>query len=109
MNNNNQNTNLPLVPQPPVRCYNPVQVMWTDVECEYLLNQRMARNDEFWGLTGGGRTRFWRSVAGKINECFRTRFTEEQCRNKWKNLKSDYQVNKFYIFCINLLYYFLIF
>jgi hypothetical protein len=101
---NNQNINLPpSVSQPPVQCYNPVQIMWTDVECEYLLNQRMARNDEYWGLTGGGRRRFWRSVARKINECFGTRFTGEQCKNKWKNLKSDYQVNIFYI---NLLYYF---
>jgi hypothetical protein len=101
---NNQNINP--TPQVPVRCYNPVHVMWTDVECEYLLNQRMARNDEYWGLTGGGRAQFWRNVARKINECFGTRFTGEQCKNKWKNLKSDYQVNIFYI---NLLYYFLIF
>ena len=78
--------------QPPVRCYNPVHVLWTDVECEYLLNNRMARNEEFWGLSPGRRIQFWRSVARRINECFGTRFTPEQVRNKWKNLRQDYIV-----------------
>jgi len=59
-------------PQPSVRCYNPVQVLWTDVECEYLLNQRMARNEEYWNLARGGRTRFWRTIARKINSIFGT-------------------------------------
>ena len=47
--NNNQ------IPQPPVRNYNPIRIMWTDVECEFLLNQRMARNQEFWELGSGVR------------------------------------------------------
>ena len=84
-------------PQPPVRCYNPVQVLWTDVECKYLLNQRMARNEEYWNSARGGRTRFWRSIARKINSIFGTRFTREQVSMKWKNLRQDHVVSIFYV------------
>jgi len=49
----------PIISQPPVRNYNPIQVLWTDVECEYLLNQRMARNEEYWSLGRGEQARFW--------------------------------------------------
>jgi hypothetical protein len=87
----------PIIPQLPVRNYNPVQVLWTDVECEYLLNQRMARNEEYWNLGRGGRTRFWRSIARKINEVFGTQFTGSQVNIKWKNLRRDYLVSIFYV------------
>jgi hypothetical protein len=71
----------PQAPQPPqprqprARNRNQVQVIWTDVQCEYLLNNRMARNDEYWNLGRGERRRFWRDVAKRINEVFRTRFS----------------------------------
>ena len=84
-------------PQPPVRCYNPVQVLWTDVECEYLLNQRMARNEEYWNSSRGERTRFWRTIARKINNIFGTQFTGEQVSMKWKNLRQDHIVSIFYV------------
>jgi hypothetical protein len=87
----------PIIPQPPVRNYNPIRVLWTDVECEYLLNQRMARNDEFWSLSRRGQARFWRSIARKINNVFGTRFTRNQVKIKWKNLRQDYLVSIFYI------------
>jgi len=82
----------PIIPQPPVRNYNPVQVLWTDVECEYLLNQRMYRNQEYWNLGRGRRTRFWRSIARKINAIFGTQFSGHQVQTKWKNLRQDYLV-----------------
>ena len=85
----------PVIPQPPVRNYNPVQVLWTDVECEYLLNQRMGRNEEYWSLSKVGRRRFWRGVARKINEIFRTHFTGNQVNMKWKNLRQDHLVSIF--------------
>ena len=85
----------PVIPQPPVRNYNLVQVLWTDVQCEYLLNQRMGRNEEYWGLGKGGRRRFWRDIAGKINEVFGTHFTRNQVNMKWKNLKQDHLVSIF--------------
>jgi hypothetical protein len=82
----------PVIPQPRVQNYNPVQVLWTDIECEYLLNQRMFRNQEYWDLDRGGQTRFWRNIARKINEIFGTHFTGQQVQTKWKNLKQDYLV-----------------
>ena len=45
-------------PQPLVHCYNPVQVLWTDIECKYLLNYRMVKNDEFWNLSKRGKEDF---------------------------------------------------
>jgi hypothetical protein len=38
------------IPQPPVVNNNPPGVLWTDEEAEYLIDQRMSRNEEFWGL-----------------------------------------------------------
>jgi hypothetical protein len=85
------------VPQPPVVNYNPVRVLWTDEETEYLLDQRMYRNDEFWSLNSAGQVEFWGSIAAKINECFGTRFTEVQVKTKWKNLVQEHRVNIFYV------------
>ncbi len=84
-------------PQPPVRCYNSVQVLWTDVEYEYLLNQRIARNEEYWNSARRERTRFWRTIARKINSIFGTQFTGEQVSMKWKNLRQDHIVSIFYV------------
>ena len=76
--------------QPRARNHNIVQVLWKNVQCEYLLNNRMARNNEYWNLGRGGRRRFWRGVARRINEVFGTRFSTQQVNTKWKNLRQDY-------------------
>jgi hypothetical protein len=55
------------ISQPPVVNYNQVRTLWTEEQCFYLLDQRMYRNDEFWNLRAGGKRRFWRDVANKIN------------------------------------------
>jgi hypothetical protein len=88
--------------QPRVHCYNPVRVTWTDVECEFLLDQRITRNDEYWRLGSGGRGHFWRGVARKINRCFGTRFAGEQASAKWKNLRNAHVVSIFM-----LIYYYI--
>ena len=85
--------NNPIIPQPPVQNYNPVHVLWTDIQCEYLITSRMERNEEFWDLGWGGKARFWRGIAGEINEIFGTEFTGEQVKKKWENLTNDYEVN----------------
>jgi len=84
-------------PQPLVRCYNPVQVLWTDEECEYLLNYRMAKNDKFWNLNRREQRRFWRKLARKINDVFGTQFSGDQVKTKWKNLRQDHIVSIFYV------------
>jgi hypothetical protein len=95
--------------QPPVRNYNPVRVMWTDEQCEYLLDQRMYRNSEYWNLGSEGRERFWRNVAYKINRCFGTRFTGDKVSAKWKNLRNAHIVSIFMIINILLLYIYVLF
>lgn len=81
------------IPQPPVTNYNQVRTLWTEEQCFYLLDQRMYRNEEFWNLRAGGKRRFWRDIANKINSCFGTRFTWVQVEQKWKNLKQSYLVS----------------
>lgn len=82
--------------QPHVTNYNRIIIIWTDEETEYLIDQRMSRNDEFWGLSRNERDEFWQSIAARINECFGTTFTSLQAKTKWKNLVRDHLVSKFY-------------
>lgn len=83
-------------PQPPVTNYNRTRVLWTQEQCEYLIDQRITRNIEFWSLGQGNQRPFWISIAEKINECFGTRFTSYQVASKWKNLKKAHEVSIFY-------------
>jgi hypothetical protein len=76
--------------------YNRIITIWTDEETEYLIDQRMSRNDEFWDLNRNERDEFWQSIAAKINEIFGTTFTSLQVKTKWKNLVRDHLVSKFY-------------
>lgn len=102
-NNNNNNNIVPAVPQPRPVNQNRIQTLWTDEQCLYLLNQRMAKNDEYWALNSRNRKGYWRSIALEINECFGTRFTYGQVKQKWKNLLRDYLVSQ-YILLIDILY-----
>ena len=86
------------IPQPRTKNYNQVRMLWTDEQCEYLIDQRMRRNDEYWSLASRNRAEFWQSISGKINECFGTRFNEIQMKTKWKNLLREHLVG---IFCVN--------
>jgi len=87
----NNNTNQPLAVN-----NNIVQVIWNDIQCEYLINQRISRNNEFWSLGRGGKALFWNEIKNQINEIFGTNFTDEQVKKKWNNLKNDYMVSIFY-------------
>lgn len=49
--------------QPCIVNYNQVRVLWTDEECEYLIDQRTSRNDEYWNLASRSRMMFWNSIA----------------------------------------------
>jgi hypothetical protein len=79
-------------PQRQRQPYNQIRVLWTDEQCEYLLNQRMYRNEEFWSLASRNRMAFWDSISEKINDCFGTDFNWTQIKNKWKNLLREYLV-----------------
>jgi hypothetical protein len=96
MNNQPQPQPQPL-PQPLPQPENQIRVLWTDEQCEYLLNQRMYRNEEYWSLSSKNRMAFWASIAEKINDCFGTEFSSLQIKNKWKNLLRDHLVSIFYV------------
>ena len=85
-------------PQPQPQPHNQIRVLWTDEQCEYLLDQRMYRNVEFWNLSHNNRNEFWSSIAEKINDCFGTNFDWRQVKTKWKNLLQDYLVS----LCLNI-------
>ncbi len=93
MNVNNQL----MIPQSQMVNYNQVRTLWTDEQYEYLIDQRISRNDEFWSLSNRECTPFWGSITNKINECFGTGFTEHQVKTKWKNLLREYLVRLFKI------------
>ena len=76
---------------------NNVRIEWTDIQCEYLIDQRISRNIEFWNLSSRRQMCFWNSVTANINECFLTTFSAIQVRTKWNNLLSDHRVSIFYV------------
>ncbi|RIA88299.1 hypothetical protein C1645_826559 [Glomus cerebriforme] len=82
------------IPQSRTINYNQVRVLWTDEKCLYLLNQRMARNDEYWKLDYRNKMEYWRSITVKINNCFETRFMALQTKQKWKNLLREYLIGR---------------
>lgn len=90
--------------QPRAQNYNEVRVLWTDEETEYLIDQRMYRNEEFWGLSSTDHMKFWESIRTKINECFGTKFTAVQIKIKWKNLVKEHTVSIKFIIKIYTLY-----
>ena len=91
------------IPQLPAVSNNKVRILWTDEQTEYLIDQRMCRNEEYWDLCRADLRDFWQSVADEINECFGTTFTHGQVRIKWKNLVKEHVVSIFYI--ENIYYY----
>lgn len=87
---------------------NEIRILWTDIQTEYLIDQRIARNQEFWGLPLRRQLCFWSSVAANINECFLTQFTARQVRMRWNNITSEYRVSTFILIIIKLLNYYYI-
>ncbi|CAH1765722.1 4756_t:CDS:2, partial [Entrophospora sp. SA101] len=51
------------------------------------------RNAEYHYIVGGSRVDFWNSIANKINERFRTTYTGHQCKDKFRNLVNNHNVN----------------
>lgn len=77
---------------------NEVIVIWTDYQCEYLIDQRISRNQELWSLPLRRQIIFWSSVANNINECFLTNFTPVQVRTKWNNITRNHRVSTIYFY-----------
>lgn len=88
--------------QPQAVNNNIVQVRWTDVQCEFLINERTSRNDEFWSLGSGEKRLFWKDIKNQLNNVFGTTFTTRQVEKKWINLKDDHMASIFYIYIITV-------
>ena len=96
------------VNQPPAVNNNIMQVRWSDVQCEFLINERTSRNDEFWSLERGEKRLFWRDIKNQINNIFGTNFTSRQVEKKWINLRDEHMASIFCIYIIIVNIYFII-
>ena len=70
------------------------RVEWSEEEIRLLINQRRHRNLEYYRTPGRSRTAFWNSVARRINRSAGSNFTGNQCKRKFKNLVTMYNVSK---------------
>ena len=110
---------------------NEVRIIWSDIRCEFLIDQRIARNryffsyfaqnyficynkngfftkilnfSEFWSLSLRRQITFWQSVADNLNECFQMHFTAVQVRTKWNNISQLHRVSIYYYIIIQYIY-----
>ena len=70
------------------------RVEWSEEETRLLINQRKHRNLEYYRTPGRSRTVFWDSVSRRINRSAGSNFTGNQCRRKFENLVTMYNVSK---------------
>jgi hypothetical protein len=66
---------------------------WNDDEVRMLIDERKTNNILYHRLPGGGKRNFWKEVAGKINQRFRTQFTGRQASEKFQGIIRDCRVN----------------
>jgi hypothetical protein len=71
-----------------------MSIQWTIQETDLLVAERYTRNQEFHATIGRSRVLFWRSVARHINRSYNSNYSWRQCEIRWRNLRSDYTVNK---------------
>jgi hypothetical protein len=68
--------------------------MWTDDQVRMLIDKRKANNNHYHSLGGGNCKRaWWTSLAGKINQRFRTYYTGQQASEKFHGIVNDCRVN----------------
>lgn len=70
-------------------------VTWNEQQIRLLINQRKNRNIEYHQTPGRSRVAFWDSVARRINRSAGSNFMGIQCRRKFENLVSSYNVSKY--------------
>ena len=70
------------------------RVEWSKEETRLLINQRKHCNLEYYRTPGRSRTAFWDSVSRRINRSAGSNFSGNQCRRKFENLVTMYNVSK---------------
>ena len=69
-------------------------IEWNDAEVRQLIDERRSRNNEYHGLRNGRSKRtFWDNIAQRINSQHRTRYSGDNCYNKFLNLTRGYGVS----------------
>ena len=68
--------------------------MWTDDQVRLLIYERQANNVHYHSLGGGNCKRgWWNSLAGRINQRFKTYYSGRQASEKFHGIVNDCQVN----------------
>jgi hypothetical protein len=57
-----------------------------------LIDLRKTNNENFHHI-GHIKKSFWKEVAGKINQRFKSNYSSQQCSQKFADLVKDYKVN----------------
>src|SRR6266516_2374910 len=70
------------------------RTLWTDSQIVLLINERRRLNFEFHYQTPRSHANLWARIAGTINRVFNSNYNGNQCKNKFHNLVSDYNVSK---------------
>jgi hypothetical protein len=68
--------------------------LWTDSQIVLLINERRRLNFEFHYQAPRSHANLWARIAGTINRVFNSNYNGNQCKNKFHNLVSDYNVSK---------------
>jgi hypothetical protein len=70
------------------------RTLWTDSQIVLLINERRRLNFEFHYQAPRSHANLWARIAGTINRVFNSNYNGNQCKNKFHNLVSDYNVSK---------------
>ncbi|CAB5373100.1 unnamed protein product [Rhizophagus irregularis] len=62
---------------------------WNDDEVRMLINLRKTDNERFHRI-GHVKRPFWKEVAGKINQRFRSNYSAQQCKQKFNDAMYNY-------------------
>ena len=69
-------------------------IEWNDAEVRQLIDERRSRNNEYHGLRNGHpKSSFLNDIAQRINNQHRTRYSGDNCYNKFLNLTRGYSVS----------------
>ena len=71
-------------------------MVWNSYQIRILIDERRARNEEYWSIAGNSRVSFWENIASKINLQFQSSFTGAQCKEKFQNLIREHMVREIY-------------
>ena len=70
------------------------RILRGDPKTDLLVSERRQRNHEFHYRHRSNKTKFWESIVRRIRKRYNITFSARQVKQKWKNLRKDYDVSK---------------